>query len=529
VWAALLAAASLGMGPSAGAQYTVWQTGTGTTRLAFNRALLEGLGVSWSITREGAGSDLAPASADLAVRGTSAIKFVAPGADVGQFLGGSLAHAEGLRIARGGLSLDIAALELVARRDGLAFDVRDAQGAAWFTLPAAASFDPGQGTLEIFDASLLVAPDLAAALGLPELEGACAGSVSARLEVGELAAEVAGGERRPKLPAHPCDPPADLAGDPAVARVSALTMVEAPAGGSIGLSAAVGIRNAGEGAVPLAPGLAPLLCLSLYDLDAETPRLLGRSEPLPLRRASNSGCPCRPGTTLQPRPCEHLEPVRGFEPDLGRAALPVPTSAFESGTLCLLQASLLQRADATTTNNFASSATTPLRVAGAWLFPQSGDAPSGTVLDAWAARPPASAPAAWVRIGTGPVQVAAKAVQAGPAEYRYDYLLLCPSPSPAPTGLRVPVPDSVAVLRSSSGDEDEDPANDWTLSREGAWIAWLAPTPAADAPPHARLLTFRVVAAAPPREAGIEIVCGDGSAATVRLPAPAPEAAAAPP
>jgi hypothetical protein len=526
---ALAAVLSLVAAP-APAQETVWQTGTGTTVLVFNRHVLEALGVSWSVASEAAVAS-GPDRVELAVLDSSAVKFIAPGGDVEGFLGGSLAHAGGVRLSFGGQELAGERLELIARKDALAFDVRDAQGMAWLTLPVAlATFDPGWSCLEIRGADMLVAADLAMACGVAELEGACLGSASMRLDAHELDARVSRAAPRATAKAPPCDAAPAESGDVALGAISEVSVVGIGPGGSVELSAAVEVRNAGERPLDGEGDNAPRLSLILYDIGGEIPRLLGRSGARTLRGFANTGCPCRPGRMLHPHPCVHREPVWEI-PELGSngvqaanlsapAPLLVRPDAFEAARGFLLQASIFSSADPNVSNDFASVVVSPLRANAAWLFPITSGKCTGTVLDVWAPR--AGVTAAWVHAEGCVLQVAAKATAKGPSEHQYDYLILCPGTGDVPAKVTVPLPHGLVVLRASSSDEDEDAGNDWSMSAGVDRVTWQAPESASarETPAPARLLTFRIVAETPPCEADVEIEAADGSKTVIRLPAP---------
>ena len=176
----------------------LWTAYSGTTSIAFNQEYLAGLGIEVEVETSSA-EPYDPGDLGFGMVPPSELQF---SADRGVFTAlhtGYLHHSGGfvLRLADGGISLMNFVIRVVGRYD---FELLDAQGNRWFLLrdymmEPSRLMDPSRESreLEFFWMSLLVAPELAQRVGLPDLENAVLGHVdiSLRAEPPELSARQA--------------------------------------------------------------------------------------------------------------------------------------------------------------------------------------------------------------------------------------------------------------------------------------------------------------------------------------------------
>ena len=140
----------------------------GTTSLAFVPEILADLGIDLVEVAE-TNPPLRDEAIGFAVDvPPSTVSLDAIGDDFEGFLAADLRHAGGFALFTRGVRLDFAGFSLHETEDPYALELRDAQGERWFLI------DRPQGALTsdwlaIENADVLIAPELAALLGRPDL------------------------------------------------------------------------------------------------------------------------------------------------------------------------------------------------------------------------------------------------------------------------------------------------------------------------------------------------------------------------
>src|SRR5688572_18172199 len=169
----------------------------GTTSLAFAPEVLADLGIALvdvAETSEALRDEALGFALDVP---RSSVTLDAEGNDFEGFLAADLRHAGGFALETHGTRLDFAGFSLHETAPPYSLELRDAQGARWFFI------DKPQAVLTsdwlaIESAVVLIAPELAALLGRPDLAGTFIGVFDAQLSFGPagssaMGAVVAGG------------------------------------------------------------------------------------------------------------------------------------------------------------------------------------------------------------------------------------------------------------------------------------------------------------------------------------------------
>ena len=164
--------------------------GSGETSLRFDANILSDLGIRLVAVEQTATSRLS-GGLGFRVEASSPVAFDAPGGDFEGFESIGLRHAGGFALAVSGRTLRFDGVPLTAADPPYELALRDATGALHLvTRSMHASLSPDGSSLYIANADLLIAPELAALLGRPDLTGSYLGVLSAELRFEGPAAEL---------------------------------------------------------------------------------------------------------------------------------------------------------------------------------------------------------------------------------------------------------------------------------------------------------------------------------------------------
>src|SRR5688572_30313703 len=152
----------------------------GTTSLAFVPEILADLGIELvdvAETSEPLRGEALGFALDVP---PSTVALDAVGDDFEGFVAADLRHAGGFALVTRGVRLDFAGFQLHEAAEPHSLELRDAQGARWFVIDKPQAVLAAD-LLAIDNADVLIAPELAALLGRPDLAGTYIGVFDAQL------------------------------------------------------------------------------------------------------------------------------------------------------------------------------------------------------------------------------------------------------------------------------------------------------------------------------------------------------------
>jgi hypothetical protein len=175
---AIAAALALAVAAPASAERALRSAGTS---LRFAPEILRDLGIALANVAP-TGAPLRDGALGFAVEtGASRVAFAAPGGDFESFASADLRHAGGFALRVGGAVIDLARFRLSAAALPHLLELRDRRGRRWLVVDRAHAKLDGD-RLAIANADLLIAPELARAIGRPDLAWTYLGELDAELE-----------------------------------------------------------------------------------------------------------------------------------------------------------------------------------------------------------------------------------------------------------------------------------------------------------------------------------------------------------
>jgi hypothetical protein len=495
---------------------------SGVTSLRFQPEILADLGLEQA--------DVAPTAAALreGAQGfalavpPSAAAIDARGDDFEGFASADLRHAGGFALRRGDARIELGKFRLAETAPPYALELRDAQGARWLWVDRPHAL-LGQGLLSLANADLLIAPELAAWLGRPDLAGTYVGVLDAELAFGPEA----GGASSAAAVAGGCvgdfSQPVDLW----MQELTGLTQAVREPGGRVAVAPAATVHNLGPGDVQwlraIAPdspvGPHPFLALHVYRLSGGVLEQIGRSDLKHTFFATNTGCPCEGGQILYAG-CEdlygvftnldrsHLAPRGEIDPfavswtSLGSHFDGVPADDFRShggdgahdafahrlvvrepqlqtpGARYFYDGWYMAPNDSDLLNSMGHREVDPTFSSSTWTFPavDAGTA-NGSILDVFV-DPQDVGPGEATELydsGEGRVQLAVVTSDLGGGVHHYEYALMNFDFRRTLRSVSLPLDPGQTVSNPGFGDADTDPGNDWTVSVTPQAVTWTAP------------------------------------------------------
>ena len=493
---------------------------SGETSLRFDTDILSNLGIRLVAVEQTATSRHS-GGLGFRVEASSQVAFDAPGGDFEGFESIGLRHVGGFALAVSGRTLRFDGVPLSAADPPYELALRDATGALRLvTRSMHASLSPDGSSLYIANADILIAPELAALLGRPDLTGSYLGVLEAELRFEGPTAAAQGASALGEECVADFGPPPDVE----LIGLSSLTQA-ARSGGLVAMAPSADLRNNGPGDVrwnkAIAPdspvGVHPFLALHFYRLAGGVLEQIGRSDLKHAFNAVNSGCSCPSGSVLYVD-CEdtygvftnvnrhHLAPreevnafTRAWE-SLGSHFDATPEDdirdhesgdhdSFEhrltvqetdlqtAGADYFMEGWYLAERDANLLNSLGHREVVPTFGGSTWSFPTAGFFRLGSVLDEFvnALNPPPGAASEFVDTGEGRVQLAVATTDLGGGVFHYEYALMNFDFERQIRSFTVNRIADQTVSNAGFGDVDDDSGNDWVVAIEPTSITWSAP------------------------------------------------------
>jgi hypothetical protein len=493
-----------------------------TVHLHFKTRLLQELGIALT----GASGNPDPTEPLLhdhasTLRGSLVIRL--PGGSYEGFGSGALLRGKGPMLHGPGGSASLGAFQLVAGAEPLSLAVLDSSGRPLFDVDHIHTHhDPTSGALELRNADLRIAPELALRLGEPRLSGIA-------VALFELATTLDAGVGRTEALRIPSGagaagggscvtPDFTLPVDVALVDVSSLQQ-SALEQGRVAITPSARLRNVGQGDVRWEMALDPdhpMLAWALYRRTGEAFEQIGTSATKHAFFAQNSGCPCPGGAVLWAGGCEdvygvftnedranlaprdeitaHLaawDPCGSFfDPDCnGVENFPPPADGLERrmsvaaaeldvpGATYYIEAWYVVAGDIDIFNTMGWRRVSPSFSGGFWSFALDTPLANGPALDAWVlpGTLEATESSQVLATGEGHVQVASRVEDLGGGLHRYHYALLNLDFDRQLRRLAIPLTVGASVSQIAFSDETDDPTDDWSASVGPASVSFVAP------------------------------------------------------
>jgi hypothetical protein len=545
------------------------QLRAGVTSLHFSVDILADLGIELVEVAE-TGAPLRDGALGFAVDvPPSSAALDAVGGDYEGFVAADLRHAGGFALRLNGARVDLAGFRLSEAAAPYALELRDAQGRRWLLV------DKPHGLLApdlltLSNADVLLAPELAALLGRPDLSGSYIGVLDAQLSIEATRPGATSSEAVAGSCVGDFTQPIDLL----MVDLADMTQAVREPGGRVAIAPGAVVRNLGPGDVqwfraiaPASPvGPHPFLALHFYRLSGGVLEQIGRADLKHTFFATNTGCSCPGGqilyagcedyygistnldrTNLAPRDeidalavtwtslGSHFDglPVDDFRHHGGNAAhdnfehrLVVMESDLQTpGARYFYDGWYMALNDTNLENSMGYREVDPALADSTWSFPpiDSGTA-NGSILDVLV-DPQNVQPGEATELldsGAGRVHLAVVTADLGGGAFHYEYALMNFDFERQIHSFSLPVGSGQTLSNAGFGDTDGDPLNDWTPSLADLHITWTAP--AGNALDWGTLFSFRMDVDAPPAETTATLAplqAGSPEAVVVRtLPEP---------
>jgi len=516
----------------------------GNTSLLFSAEILADLGIEIVDVAE-TSSPVRDGALGFAVDATrSTLALDATGENFEGFAAADLRHAGGFALRLRGARVDLAGFRLAEAPVPNALELRDARGLRWLLVDKPhALLAPDR--LSLASADLLIAPELAALLGRPDLSGSYIGVLDAQLIL-----DAAQSEAIPPALASACvgdfTQPIDLL----LLELSGMTQAAREPGGRVAVAASARVRNLGPGDVPwfraIAPaspvGPHPYLALHFYRLSGGVLTQIGRSDLKHAFFAANSNCACAGGqilyagcediygaftnldrTNLAPRDeidahglawtslGSHFDglptdDVRDHGGDAAHDAFDHRLVVMEpdlqtSGARYFYEGWYMAPNDTNLANSMGHREAAPTFAGSTWSFPTiDAGIVNGSILDVFVDPQHLRPGEATVLhdTGEGRVQLAVATTDLGAGVFHYEYALMNFDFERQIRSFSLPLDPGQTVSNPGFGDAGGDPLDDWTVSLTDRRITWTAP--AGKALDWGTLLNFRMDVDAAPLE-----------------------------
>ena len=519
-------------------------TQAGVTSLGFGPEILADLGVEiGDVTGAGAGLRDGAIGFALDAAGSS-IALAGGDTDFEGFAAADLRHAGGFALRHGAARIDLSGFRLVAAAPPHVLELRDAHGSRWFWV-GRPHVRLAPDHLSLSYADLMLAPELAAWLGRPELDGQYVGVLDLELALVPAApAARAQGDGLLGGCAGDFTQPVDLV----LVQTSGLTQAAREPGVRVAIAPGATVRNLGPGDVPwfraIAPdsplGAHPFLALHFYRLANGVLEQVGRADLKHTFFATNDACPC-PGGQILYAGCDdfygigsnldrtHLAPRSEIDArtlawtSLGSHFDGVPVDdfrdhggdadhdAFEhrlvvrepdlqtAGARYFFDAWYMTANDTNLGNSMGHREVDPTLSGSIWSFPLVDAATAnGSILDVFVdptSVPPGQA-TQLVDTGAGRVHLAVVTTNLGGGQHHYEYALMNFDVERQIKSFSLPVLPGQTISSTGFGDGNANPGDDWTASVAGGKVTWTAP--AGNALDWGMLFNFRMNANAAP-------------------------------
>lgn len=472
----------------------------------------------------------------------SKVGLDAVGSDFEGFTVTDLRHTGGFALRTRDERIDLSAFGLHETAPPYALELRDARDRRWFLVDRPhAILTPD--LLSISEADLVIAPELAALLGRPDLAHTYIGVVELRLAFVAAAARSA-----PAAAAlGGCVANFSLPVDLQMVAFANLTQAVREAGVRVAMAPNATVRNLGPGDVqwyrsiaPSSPvGPHPYLALHFYRLSGGVLEQIGRADLKHTFYATNTACPC-PGDQVLFASCEDLygistnldrmnlaprneidaltlawsslgshfdgAPVDNFRHHGGDAAhdgfehrLVVREPDLQTpGARYFYDGWYMAPNDTNLLNSMAHRETDPTFSSSTWTFPNVGGLRSGSILDVFV-DPSNVLPGQATELvdtGAGRLQLAVVTTALGGGLYRYEYALMNWDVERQIRSFSVPIGMLKTVASAGFGDANGNPLDDWTWSENDLHVTWTAPP--GNALDWGTLYNFRMTVVAEP-------------------------------
>ena len=510
-----------------------------------------------------------PGYLGFAIEPDGGLDFLAPRGHFSRLDSGALRHVGGLALLHAGEAIELRGFVLrPASGDGAMMELADADGTRWFTVHnPQPHLVPRERHLYLANVDLLLAPELAALLGRPDLVGLYAGTLDLTLPIEAPASfEGLGGC------AADFEPPKDLL----LTILSNVSQVAREPGVRVAVSLYAELTNLGPGTIPwyrsIEPdgppqnvGQHPYLGLQMYRMHDGVLRQIGRSDLKHAFFATNTGCGCPSGQVLYPgcddaygvstnenrhylAPRAEMEastgtwaslgshfdgfPVDDFRDHQGESAhdnfehrLVVPEPELGGSGEFFAESWYVVQDDPDIFNSMGHRKVNPSLSGNVWSFPFGSSLELGSIVDVWIdpESPNADDMVSGLQSpgGEGHVQLGVQVSPAGTEGVlnHFEYALVNHDLDSAVDELFVPLPPGSTPTNIGFEDIDDNPANDWPATVEATGIRWTAP--AGNEQPWGSLFNFRFDLDGDASVVGAELGTG-GSAGTIDLATLAP-------
>jgi hypothetical protein len=422
----------------------------------------------------------------------------------------------------------------------------------------------------------LIAPELAARLGRPDLSGSYLGVLDAQLSLEPAEPGVTSGEAVAGACVGDFAQPIDLL----MVDLAGMTQAVREPGGRIAVAPGATVRNLGPGDVqwfraiaPASPvGPHPYLALHFYRLSGGVLEQIGRADLKHTYFATNTACPCAGGqilyagcedfygistnldrTNLAPR--DEIDALTLSWTSLGSHfdGLPVDDYRHHGGDeahddfehrLVVMESDLqtpgaryfydgwyMAPNDTDLENSMGHREVAPALAGSTWSFPviDTGTA-NGSILDVFV-DPQNVQPGEATELldtGEGRVHLAVVTTDLGGGVFHYEYALVNFDFERQIRSFALPVGPGQTVSNAGFSDADGDPQNDWTPSVADLRVTWTAPAGNAldwgtlysfridvDAAPVETTATLTPLEAGSPQEVGVHTLPEPGVGASV--------------
>jgi hypothetical protein len=545
--AALVVALALGTllaAPAAGRRSTPLRAGV--TSLRFSAEILADLGIQL-VDVEGTAAPLREGALAFALDvPSSSAALDAVGSDFEGFEAADLHHTGGLVLRIHGTDVDLAGFRLRESAASRSLALDDAQDRRWFLVDKLhARLAPDR--LSLSDADLLIAPELAALLGRPDLSGSYIGVLDAQLSLDSAAL---GAEATQALAGGSCvgdfAQPVDLL----MVDLDGMTQAAREPGIRVAVAPGAVVRNLGPGDVQwyrtIAPdtpvGPHPYLALDFYRLSGGVLEQIGRSDVKHTYFAVNADCACPEGQVLYAG-CNdfygistnldrlHLAPRNEIDAftlawsSLGSHFDGVPVDDFRDhggdsahdafehrlvlkepdlqtpGARYFYDGWYMAPNDSNLENSMGHREVQPSFAGSTWSFATiDGGIANGSILDVFV-DPDDLLPGQATDLhdtGQGRVQLAVVVSDLGGGVHHYEYALMNFDFERQIQSLSLAVAPGQTVTNAGFGDANGNPLDDWTASVDAYSVTWSAP--AGNALDWGTLYNFRMDVDAAPLE-----------------------------
>ncbi len=518
----------------------------GITALRFAPEILANLEIELTDVSATSTSEREGALAFAVMVPASRVTLDAVGNDFEGFAAADLHHAGGFVLQVGGTRVDLTGFRLTGSADPNTLELRDAGGRLWlFVDKPHALLTAGELTLS--DADLLIAPELAALLGRPDLAGSYLGVFDAQLSLdpSQSATTSAPGPLGGSCVGD-FSQPVDLLMDD----ISGMTQVAREPGGRVAVAPGAVVRNLGPGDVqwfrsiaPASPvGPHPYLALHFYRLSGGVLEQIGRGDLKHTFFATNTACDC-PGGQILYAGCEdfygvstnvdrnnlaprdeidaltlawssfgsHFDgvPVDNFRHHAGDSAhdafqhrLVVREPDLQTpGARYFYDGWYMAPNDTNLENSMGHREVDPAFGGSTWSFPtvDAGTA-NASILDVFV-DPSNVQPGEASELhdtGEGRVHLAVVSSALGGGVFHYEYALMNFDFERQIDSFSIPIGAGRSVSNTGFGDVNGNPLDDWTVSVSGGSVTWTAP--ASNALDWGTLYNFRLDVDAAPGE-----------------------------